>query len=219
MFFVLLSYQYTFVVFHLIIMSPIALTTRAVCYKVPILSTPRTACPNWKNYDFSQPPPWHQNFCSVMLHAAVNRIYNPVETGPNFVKYRLFGSGWNHRHSIWWSCLFLRTSKRITRQYIREKRVFVTQCNQPEWLIPREGRKSKTKNVARKKKIRWLYTTPIGGKGQNHNTLPRNLQKQQYPLKAIDDLTSGWTAEPVRPKRAHNRKPWSHVENWILKFW
>lgn len=145
MFFVLLSYQYTFVVFHLRIMSPIALTTRAVCYKVPILSTPRTACPNWKNYDFSQPPPWHQNFCSVMLHAAVNRIYNPVETGPNFVKYRLFGSGWNHRHSIWWSCLFLRTSKRIARQYIRGKRVFLHNAISQSGLYRGKEEKAKQK--------------------------------------------------------------------------
>jgi hypothetical protein len=38
---------------------------------------------------------------------------------------------------------FLRTHKSIARQYIRRKRVLVTQRNQPDWLIPGEGRKSK----------------------------------------------------------------------------
>jgi hypothetical protein len=34
---------------------------------------------------------------------------------------------------------FFRTRKRIARQYISRKRVFVTQSNQPDWLMPKRG--------------------------------------------------------------------------------
>jgi hypothetical protein len=47
---------------------------------------------------------------------------------------------------IGFASFFLRTRKRIARQYIIRKRVFVAQSNQPDWLMPKGGGELEARN-------------------------------------------------------------------------
>ena len=60
---------------------------------------------------------------------------------------------------------FFRTRERIARQYISRKRVFVTQNNQPDWLMPKRGDLKLGTTMTVKN------ATPNSGRGQSHATL------------------------------------------------
>jgi hypothetical protein len=71
--------------------------------------------------------------------------------------------------------------KRITRQYIKRKRVLVTRRNQPDWLMLGEGRKSK-----RKKKLKLRETMVAKNRLQAAGRGQATLDYQQIP-KSGDD--------------------------------
>jgi hypothetical protein len=82
---------------------------------------------------------------------------------------------------------FSQTYKRIAHQYIRRKRVFVTQCNRSDMLMP-GGRKKNQKEKNGKTIVKKGYSRTTRGRRQSHPTLSANPQKRQCLRKTTDGL-------------------------------